>query len=62
MPGKSSDEIVAKAAAAIEESLPQILDFSEVGHNTFKKSESGQLNSLATVLSQEIGRWLADCF
>jgi dynein heavy chain len=55
--GKSSDEIVAEMANNIEEHLPAQLNVAEAGSHTFKKGEGGQLNSLATVLSQEIVRF-----
>ena len=54
--GRSSDEIVADLARTIESELPPALDMAEASPSTFvRKGE--HMDSLATVLSQEMERF-----
>ena len=50
--GKRPDTIVAELALSIETELPLPLLRAEAGAQTFKPGPGGELNSLATVLSQ----------
>ncbi|QDZ24237.1 heavy chain of dynein [Chloropicon primus] len=57
--GKSSEDIVAELAKEIEEKMPRILDRENASEerNPFAVTESGQANSLGTVLGQEMDRF-----
>jgi len=55
--GVSSDQIVASIAADLEERMPQVLDRKKAGPDTFKLTAAGVMDSLGTVLSQELERF-----
>lgn len=56
--GVSSDTIVASIALDMEERMPHLLDRKKAGPETFKVSNiTGVMDSLGTVLSQEIDRF-----
>ena len=55
--GKSSDEIVFEMADLIISKLPQKLDIDLALPEMFEPDEKGRINSLSTVLSQEIVRF-----
>ncbi len=55
--GVSSDSLVASLAADMEERLPALLDRKKAGPETFKLSPLGVMDSLGTVLSQELERF-----
>jgi len=52
--GQSPDEIVVGIAQSIQKGLPLILDRDKAGPTTFKVRDNGQMDSLATVLGQEL--------
>lgn len=52
--GKTPDQIVTEIADEILKSLPDQLSMAEAGPTTFQQRENGLLDSLATVLSQEM--------
>ncbi|XP_060941446.1 dynein axonemal heavy chain 6 [Limanda limanda] len=54
---KSSDEIVCELAEAILAKLPEQLDMDEALEALFIRDENGRLNSLTTVLGQEVDRF-----
>ncbi len=54
--GKTGDEIVAELAIEIENRLPKILDMENAGPTTFIK-RGEHMDSLSTVLSQEMDRY-----
>jgi dynein heavy chain len=51
---QSPDEIVIGIAQSIQKGLPAILDRDKAGSTTFKMRDNGQMDSLATVLGQEM--------
>ena len=55
--GATPDEIVAEMAKAFYESLPELLDKSRAATGTFDILSTGVMDSLDTVLSQEIERF-----
>ncbi|XP_077994098.1 dynein axonemal heavy chain 6-like [Glandiceps talaboti] len=55
--GKSNDEIVFELADSILEKLPDKLDIEEANQEMFKPDSKGRINSLTTVLSQEVERF-----
>lgn len=55
--GVSSDTIVASIALDLEERMPPLLDRKKAGADTFKITAAGVMDSLGTVLSQEIDRF-----
>ena len=55
--GLTPDEIVGKLADEIREGLPALLDREAAHESTFGIGYSGQMNSLGTVLGQEIDRF-----
>ena len=55
--GVSSDSIVASIALDLEERMPPVLDRKKAGPDTFKVTEAGVMDSLGTVLSQEVDRF-----
>ena len=52
--GKSDDEVVTEFATEMEEALPENLERSSAGVHTFVVNEEGLMDSLATVLGQEM--------
>lgn len=54
--GKSSDEIVAELASALEADLPKAMSRDEAAQGLFDRTATGQLNSLSVVLGQEMDR------
>jgi dynein heavy chain len=52
--GQSPDEVVDTLAKSIEAGLPPILDRENAGVKTFVVRDNGQMDSLATVLGQEL--------
>lgn len=54
--GKSADEVVAELAAAMEGKVPASLEEEEAGENTFIY-QGEHMDSLATVLKQEMARY-----
>nr|XP_019939373.1 PREDICTED: dynein heavy chain 6, axonemal [Paralichthys olivaceus] len=54
---KSSDEIVCELAESILAKLPEQLDMDEAVETLFVRDENGRLNSLTTVLGQEVDRF-----
>lgn len=55
--GKSSDEIVYEMADLILSKLPEKLDIDEALPEMFEPDSKGRINSLSTVLSQEVVRF-----
>jgi len=55
--GKSNDEIVVEVAADIQDNLPKLLDKSTAHKITFHKTDNGTVNTLGTVLGQEIDKF-----
>ncbi|XP_070535810.1 dynein axonemal heavy chain 6-like isoform X2 [Ptychodera flava] len=55
--GKTSDEIVFELADSILEKLPDKLDIEEANREMFKPDDKGRVNSLTTVLTQEVERF-----
>jgi len=52
--GETPDQMVTRVAISMEETLPDILDRDDAGPDTFLINAMGQMDSLATVLGQEI--------
>jgi len=52
--GQSPDEVVVGIAQSIQKGLPEILDRDLAGETTFTVRANGQMDSLATVLGQEL--------
>jgi len=52
--GETPDQMVTRIAITMLEGLPAILDRDDAGPTTFTTNDSGQMDSLATVLGQEI--------
>jgi dynein heavy chain len=52
--GKSSDDIATEIADSIAAQVPSVLDEEDAGPTTFVIQPNGLLNSVATVLSQEM--------
>lgn len=55
--GKSNDDIVYELAESILEKLMDKLDIEEANQEMFAPDEKGRLNSLTTVLCQEVDRF-----
>eukprot|EP00116_Pleurobrachia_bachei_P000174 sb/3460436/ len=55
--GKSSDEIVFELADLMLSKLPEKLDIDTALAEMFEPDEKGRINSLSTVLSQEVSRF-----
>ncbi|XP_071825285.1 dynein axonemal heavy chain 6-like isoform X2 [Apostichopus japonicus] len=55
--GKTSDEIVYELAESILQKLPEKLDIEEAFQEMFKPDDKGRMNSLTTVLTQEVDRF-----
>ncbi|XP_074661680.1 dynein axonemal heavy chain 6-like [Tubulanus polymorphus] len=55
--GKSNDDIVYELADSILEKLMDKLDLEEANQEMFEPDEKGRLNSLTTVLTQEVDRF-----
>uniref|UniRef100_A0A4W5JWQ7 Uncharacterized protein n=1 Tax=Hucho hucho TaxID=62062 RepID=A0A4W5JWQ7_9TELE len=55
--GKSNDEIVHKLANSILAKIPECLDMDEAAEALFIRDANGRLNSLTTVLGQEVDRF-----
>jgi dynein heavy chain len=55
--GKSPDDIVMELAIELESLLPPLLDRANSKKDLFKANEKGLMESLATVLLQEIARF-----
>lgn len=52
--GQSPDDVVVGIAQSIQAGLPLVLDRDDAGSTTFKVRDNGQMDSLATVLGQEL--------
>jgi len=52
--GETSDQMVTRIAISIQNELPETLDIDDAGETTFVINDKGQMDSLATVLGQEI--------
>uniref|UniRef100_A0A673W197 Dynein axonemal heavy chain 6 n=1 Tax=Salmo trutta TaxID=8032 RepID=A0A673W197_SALTR len=55
--GKSNDEIVHELADSILAKIPECLDMDEAAEALFIRDANGRLNSLTTVLGQEVDRF-----
>ncbi|CAI8029533.1 Dynein heavy chain 6, axonemal [Geodia barretti] len=55
--GKTNDEIVYDLAESILQKIPEKLDLDIALPSLFEADEKGQINSLSTVLSQEVDRF-----
>lgn len=56
--GKSQDDIVMELAILLENQLPPLLDrYNNVKKDLFKTNEKGLMESLSTVLLQELARF-----
>ncbi|KAL9959258.1 hypothetical protein ACROYT_G032565 [Oculina patagonica] len=55
--GKTSDEIVYELADSILSKLPALLDMEKADKSMFETDEKGRVNSLTTVLGQEVDRF-----
>jgi len=55
--GKTSDEIVYELAENILNRIPEKLDLEKASPELFEPDTKGQINSLSTVLSQEVDRF-----
>ncbi|XP_054978204.1 dynein axonemal heavy chain 6 [Sorex araneus] len=55
--GKSNDEIVQELVASIRSRVPEKLDMESATESLFVKDHQGRLNSLTTVLGQEVDRF-----
>uniref|UniRef100_A0A8C5NZ98 Dynein, axonemal, heavy chain 6 n=1 Tax=Jaculus jaculus TaxID=51337 RepID=A0A8C5NZ98_JACJA len=55
--GKSNDEIVQELVASVRSRLPESLQMEGASETLFVKDPQGRLNSLTTVLSQEVDRF-----
>ncbi|XP_069845209.1 dynein axonemal heavy chain 6 isoform X1 [Dipodomys merriami] len=55
--GKSNDEIVQELVASIQSRVPEILQMEGAVESLFVKDPKGRLNSLTTVLGQEVDRF-----
>ncbi len=55
--GKSNDEIVFELADSILSKLPDKLDIEKAPQTMFQEDSKGRLNSLTTVLQQEVDRF-----
>ncbi|XP_045684006.1 dynein axonemal heavy chain 6 [Phyllostomus hastatus] len=55
--GKSNDEIVQELVASVRTRVPEILEMESASESLFIKDSQGRLNSLTTVLGQEVDRF-----
>ncbi|MXQ83245.1 hypothetical protein E5288_WYG018809 [Bos mutus] len=55
--GKSNDEIVQELVASVRTRVPEILETENASESLFVKDPQGRLNSLTTVLGQEVDRF-----
>uniref|UniRef100_A0A8C8Z9L8 Dynein axonemal heavy chain 6 n=1 Tax=Prolemur simus TaxID=1328070 RepID=A0A8C8Z9L8_PROSS len=55
--GKSNDEIVQELVASIQARVPEKLEMEGASESLFVKDPQGRLNSLTTVLGQEVDRF-----
>ncbi|XP_007947093.1 dynein axonemal heavy chain 6 [Orycteropus afer afer] len=55
--GKSNDEIVQELVASVQTRVPEILEMEGASESLFTKDPQGRLNSLTTVLGQEVDRF-----
>ncbi|KAF6321024.1 dynein axonemal heavy chain 6 [Rhinolophus ferrumequinum] len=55
--GKSNDEIVQELVASVQTRVPEILEMETATESLFIKDPQGRLNSLTTVLGQEVDRF-----
>ncbi|XP_053520536.1 dynein axonemal heavy chain 6 [Artibeus jamaicensis] len=55
--GKSNDEIVQELVASVRTRVPEILEMENASESLFIKDSQGRLNSLTTVLGQEVDRF-----
>ncbi|XP_036729228.1 dynein heavy chain 6, axonemal [Balaenoptera musculus] len=55
--GKSNDEIVQELVASVRTRVPETLEMENASESLFVKDPQGRLNSLTTVLGQEVDRF-----
>uniref|UniRef100_A0A8C0KKM0 Dynein axonemal heavy chain 6 n=1 Tax=Canis lupus dingo TaxID=286419 RepID=A0A8C0KKM0_CANLU len=55
--GKSNDEIVQELVASVQTRVPETLEMETASESLFVKDPQGRLNSLTTVLGQEVDRF-----
>ncbi|KAM6202366.1 dynein axonemal heavy chain 6 [Rhynchocyon petersi] len=55
--GKSNDEIVQELVASVRARVPETLEMEGASESLFTKDPQGRLNSLTTVLGQEVDRF-----
>uniref|UniRef100_A0A8C4FET8 Dynein axonemal heavy chain 6 n=1 Tax=Catagonus wagneri TaxID=51154 RepID=A0A8C4FET8_9CETA len=55
--GKSNDEIVQELVASVRTRVPETLEMESASESLFVKDPQGRLNSLTTVLGQEVDRF-----
>ncbi|XP_037662920.1 dynein heavy chain 6, axonemal isoform X2 [Choloepus didactylus] len=55
--GKSNDEIVQEFVASVQSRVPETLQMEGASESLFLKDHQGRLNSLTTVLGQEVDRF-----
>uniref|UniRef100_A0A673UGS7 Dynein axonemal heavy chain 6 n=1 Tax=Suricata suricatta TaxID=37032 RepID=A0A673UGS7_SURSU len=55
--GKSNDEIVQELVASVQARVPETLEMEGASESLFTKDSQGRLNSLTTVLGQEVDRF-----
>ncbi|XP_053056801.1 dynein axonemal heavy chain 6 isoform X1 [Acinonyx jubatus] len=55
--GKSNDEIVQELVASVQIRVPETLEMESASESLFTKDSQGRLNSLTTVLGQEVDRF-----
>ena len=55
--GKSNDEIVYELSDSILSKLPDKIDIEKAPQSMFQPDSQGRLNSLTTVLQQEVDRY-----
>nr|XP_060479238.1 dynein axonemal heavy chain 6 [Panthera onca] len=55
--GKSNDEIVQELVASVQTRVPETLEMESASESLFTKDSQGRLNSLTTVLGQEVDRF-----
>ncbi|KAB1256909.1 Dynein heavy chain 6; axonemal [Camelus dromedarius] len=55
--GKSNDEIVQELVASVQTRVPETLEMESASESLFIKDPQGRLNSLTTVLGQEVDRF-----
>nr|XP_036867942.1 dynein heavy chain 6, axonemal [Manis javanica] len=55
--GKSNDEIVQELVASVRARVPETLEMESASESLFNRDPQGRLNSLTTVLGQEVDRF-----